>query len=424
MVGGTEGSNNPVPVMGNMPESQSPPAKGRPIDERLEELWSVGLPAWLDDWFPQVAQAMADGAWTALVRGVAAYAPVIAFVLGLISRLIFRDLDEVYTESLAFLLLLVAGATLSGTVGVGLLAGYIVQDLLLGNRVGTFGVPNPAGVLAGKAISYVLLAMPAVVLPLLARQLASAVQFRTVDDPRVRVGAKAALDAVIFGVLIYLWSQSMLVLIRPLFSLVGTEPGVSTVSPVQEQAVWLVLVAMVAAAARELVVQLYLPKSPRAGVVANLERWRWTGEKKGVIDRVPEVVRVAVATTVLTMVLAGTFEGWLDTLVVALLIGAIGAWRANLIRQIPVPERWALAIRKVHPLLRLLGATFIAYLLSTIVVAGLWNTWSGLRLLMIGALLTLIVFNAIFPPLPVMQAQQPNAEAQVQSQPPVQATGS
>jgi hypothetical protein len=116
------------------------------------------------------------------------------------------------------------------------------------------------------------------------------------------------------------------------------------------------------------------------------------------------------------MVLAGTYESWFDVLVAALVIGAIGAWRANLVRMISLPAQWALAIRRVHPLLRLLAAVLIGYVVSALVVATLWGPVGGLRLLMIGSLLTLIVFNLVFPPLPVTQPQQGPSGAVVGSQ--------
>ena len=391
----------------NQPQSLTKPS----IDARLEELWSVDLPAWLDDWFPPVAHAVADGAWTAAWRGVAAFAPIVAFALGLISRLIFRDLNVAYTESLFFMLLVVAGATMSGTVGVGLLAGYIVQDLLLSSLVGPGATTGNAviggiGLFGGKLVSYLLLAIPAVILPQLARQLTGGAGLRALTDPRLRIAGAAVLDAVVCGALVFLWSQSMLVLIRPLFSLVGAELPSSVVRPVQQQWIWLVLAAMLAAAARVVVVRMYLPRSQRAGLVAYLQRRRFTGDHPAMLERVPEVVRVAIATLVLTLVLAGTYEGWLDAIVAALVIGLLGLWRANLISRIPVPVKWALLVRNVHPLLRLLGATLAGYVLTIIVVAPFWSAFSGLRLLLVGSLLTLLIFNVLFPPLPVVQPTQ------------------
>lgn len=393
------------PPAAPVPAPSAAPAKpsGPPIDKTLEELWSVRIPGWIESWSPQTAQAMADGAWTAVIRGVAAFAPIAAFVIGLASRLLFRDLNEVYSQSLAFMVLLVAGAILSGPVGLGLFAGYILQDLVLGNKVGTFGAPSPVGVFAGKLISYSLLAMPAVVLPLLVKQLTSAVQLRRITDARTRMLAQVALQAVIAGALIYFWTQSLVILIRPLFSFVGVEPSFSTLNSIQSGAIWLVGAAVLATAAREIIVQMVLPRLPRASVVTALERWRWSDEKKSVLDKLPEPVRVAIASTLLTIILAGTYESWFDLFISALIIGLIGAWRANLLRQIPIPMQWAYRVRQFHPMLRLLVATLAGFLLTTFVVAPFWGGSGGIRLLMIGSLLTLIIFNLLFPPLPVME---------------------
>src|SRR4051812_38955148 len=99
-----------------------------PFDERLAGFWSVRAPAWLDNWFPQVAKATADGSWTAAWKPVAAYLPLAAFVLGLLCRFIFPSIYVVYSESLIFMALVIGGAILSGPVGVMLLLGYIVED--------------------------------------------------------------------------------------------------------------------------------------------------------------------------------------------------------------------------------------------------------------------------------------------------------
>jgi hypothetical protein len=381
----------------------SPQQKQRPLDERLEEFWSLTLPAWLDDWFPQIAKAMADGVWTAAWRGVAAYAPVVAFAIGLLCRLIFRDINISFSESLPFMLLVIVGGILSGPVGVMLLAGYIVQDLLVGDKVGaSTGVHASApGILGGKLVSYLLLSVPAVTIPILGRLLADNIGLRFLTNPNSRLAGLMAVHAAIMGALVFLWSQAMLVLIRPLYTLAGSEPNDEAIRPAQEGWIWLVLAAALAAALRVYLAREYVHHAPRAHVATSLARRRSIGDKKGVLERVPEAVRVAIATTTVTLVLAGTYDGWLDALIVAVVTAVIGLWRANLIHRVPVPVSWALMVRRVPPIYRLLAAPVIGYVVSIVVLAPLTIVASGLRLVMFGSLITLVVFNALFPPLPV-----------------------
>src|SRR5439155_22699867 len=91
----------------------------------------------LAPWLPPPADALADGAWTAAWPGVAAVTPLVALALGFLAPLLLPGLLDVYTESLPFMLLLVAAAILSGPAGLGLLLGYAVGMLLAWPAVGT-----------------------------------------------------------------------------------------------------------------------------------------------------------------------------------------------------------------------------------------------------------------------------------------------
>lgn len=392
-------------------------ADDRSFTGRLARFWSLGLPAWLDYWFPQVAKAMADGAWTAAWKAVAAYAPIVAFLVGLLCRLIWADIYVAYSQSLVFMALIVAAALLSGPLGAMMLLGYVVEDLAVGNRVDALGgrflildpntpISSPIqGVLGGKLVSYILLSIPAITIPLMVRQLAPSIKLHNITDPNTRLLALAALQGAISGVLVYLWAQSLVVLIRPLFTWAGAEPVTSAIAPVQNQWIVLVGVAFMAAAARVILERKLVPGARQAALVELLKRQRWTGEGKGVLERVPELVRVAVPPVIIAMVLSGTYDSWADAILVALLTGALGVWRARLIRLIPMPVGWALAIRRIPALVRLLAAPVIGYLLSTALLTPLWSYTSGLRPVLLGALLTLLVFYLLFPPLPVVTGQ-------------------
>jgi hypothetical protein len=407
------------------PPPPTPPAVPVQRPDKWEEWWTLKLPAWLDDWFPQAANALADGAWTAAWRGVAAVAPALAFAVGLLSRLIFRDLNAVFSESLVFIAIVIAGALLSGPVGAMLFVGYIVQDVALGNRVDTLSgldglsALNLVGLVGGKLVSYLLLAIPAITVPLLANQLTQGVKLRQFDDPNQRLWSQAALYGTICAVLIYLWTQSMIVLIRPFFTWLGTVPTVAAIYPVQQQTFMLVGIALLAGAGRVLLEQGPASRSPRAAVVALLKRERWTGAHAAPLSAVPQAIRVAIASAVVTLVLAGTYEDWVDGILVAVITGLIGMWRAGLIRLIPVPAGWALRVRRYPPLTRLLAASAIGYALTGLTLIPFWlnletaSFTQGLRPVLLGALLTLVAFHILFPPLPVAKGPDPNQQGRV-----------
>ncbi|HEY0070099.1 MAG TPA: hypothetical protein VGE04_09055 [Chloroflexia bacterium] len=397
------------------PSAQAP-------DERLERFWYVKAPAWLDDWFPQIAKAMSDGAWLAAWRGVGASAPVIGFALGLLCRFIFPQIQSGYSDSLVFMMVVIAVSLLSGTMGAAMLGGYVVQDLIAGNQAAIYGRPaftgsgaagtplGIAGLLGGKLVSYLLLSIPAITLPLLVRQLAPSIKLSSITDPNSRLLALAGLHAAIAGVLVFLWAQSMIVLLRPLFTWVGADPSTAAIAPVQTQWNFLVGAGAVAAAVRVLVERKLSATSRRAIVAYSLQRLRFTGEGQGILEKVPGIVRTAVPPVVITMTLAGTYDGWQDAVIVALMVAVLGLWRSRLIRLIPLPSQWSLTIRRIPALIRLAVAPFIGYWLSSIVLTPMWSTTNGLRPVMFGSLLTLLVFYVLFPPLPVVRGTAPQTQ--------------
>lgn len=402
---------------------QPQPAAQQPPDERLEQIWYLRAPAWLDDWFPHVASAVADGAWTTAWRGVGAYAPVVGFALGLLCRFIFPQIFSVFSESLLFMMIVIAASLLSGTVGFALLGGYIIEDLLVGDRASIYTAFFPselrpegsvlaiAGVFGGKLVSYLLLSIPAVTIPLLVRQLAPSIKLSGITDPNSRTLALAGLHAAIAGVLVFLWAQSVVVLLRPLFTWVGSVPTFEAINPAQSQWSFLVGVGAIAAAGRVLLERKLAPTAPRAAVATRLRRQRFTGEGQGILEKVPGLVRVVIPPVIIALVLAGTYDGWIDAIIVALVVAVLSLWRSRLIRIIPLPSQWSLTIRRIPSLIRLAAAPFIGYWLSTILLTPLWvPTQTSLRPVMLGSLLTLLVFYVLFPPLPVVSGQTQQAQ--------------
>ncbi len=412
----------PQPQSPYPPQPPAQPTAQQPPDERLEQIFYLRAPAWLDDWFPHIANAMSDGAWTAAWRGVGAYAPVAAFAVGLLCRILFPQILTTFSESLLFMMLVIVASLLSGTVGLGLLAGYIIEDLIVGDRAGLYtsfyatdlgpgyAALGLAGVLGGKIVSYLLLSIPAVTIPLLVRNLAPSIKLHTITDPNSRTFALAGLHGAIAGVLIYLWAQSVVVLLRPLFTWVGGVPTVEAINPVQTQWIYLVGVGAIAAAGRVLLERKLAPTASRAAVATRLQRQRFTGEGQGILDKVPGIVRIVIPSVVIAMLLAGTYEAWVDAIIVAVVVAVLGLWRSRIIRIIPLPSQWSLTIRRIPTLMRLAIAPFIGYLLSTIVLTPMWNGAMGLRPVMIGSLLTLLVFYVLFPPLPVVSGPAPQPQ--------------
>src|SRR5437868_3674080 len=90
----------------------------------LTLFWLVRVPKVLVAWVPQFADALVDGAWTSAWRGMAGIIPLIGLALGFLTPLLSPGTVHLYSDSPLFLAIVVAGAILSGPVGLTLLAGY------------------------------------------------------------------------------------------------------------------------------------------------------------------------------------------------------------------------------------------------------------------------------------------------------------
>jgi hypothetical protein len=389
--------------------------------EELPLLWSVRLPRLLDPVVPPLADAMADGAWTAAWRRAGAFAPPVALLLGLLAGRLRPGMAGVYSESLPFLIVVVVGAILSGSAGVLLFLGYVVGDVLGSVAPGYPRYGTPLQLAGSQVIGYLLLALPAINLPALGRQLARSVAVRLPGRARDWLGVRAILEAGACGGLIFLWCQGMTVLIRPVFTWRGGSPPVQAIALVQHRWEVLVLAAVVAAVARVLLERAVVPILPGRALVAELRRRRGMGDlRRGELwRRLPRPVRawlqvgVTVAST--TFILAGAFDGWIDAVLVAAVTALLEMWRGGHLGSRGTRlTRWTRPTQRIPALLRFVAVAGVGYWLASLVVARfvgvpvigglladrvvplLWNG-DGLRPITVGAVLTLVAYYLLLP---------------------------
>ena len=368
----------------------------------LTYFWSVTLPHWLDPWAPRFADAFADGAWTAAWRGVSAIAPLLALVIGLLVPQVWPGMRSVYTESPLFLGLIIAGAIFSGPVGVMMLLGNVIAMLMWGST----GVPLRArhqewlGYFVRRwgsvLISYLLLAIPAIMVPQQARWMAEEMPLPSKITAGIKVAVQAILFAVGCGILVYLWCQAMPVLIRPIFTWLRMDPRVEAIVPLQQGWQWLVGAAATAALVRLLAERMVIGDSSRVTSISELQEQRWSNpERRDQFWRnIPELPRIILRSVVMTLVLAGIYQQWIDALLVAILIIFFEAWRAGLIARFP--EWWERAVMKVPALLRFGTALLFGFLLSQWIITRQWRG-DTFRPVLWATVSTLLIFYFLFP---------------------------
>jgi hypothetical protein len=386
------------------PKNAAPEDQSHSSDQRIEQLsqfWSVWLPNRVDPWSPQLADALSDGAWTAAWPAVTAFAPLLALVLGGLAPSSWAGIEYIYTESLLFMALIIAGAILSGPIGVMLFLGYVVVDFFSGKApqepffLGQSGALSRSG--GGQLISYLLLVIPALRTPLLARRMVEGLMLRLPRSITEAVSIRAGLYATTCALFSFLWCQAMIVLIRPVFTWYGGTPTIQAIEPVQNRWGWLVVIAIMAATTRIVLEEVIVRRSARAHIIEELQRQRWASPERRSAQwrRLPIIARVGVTAVMTTLILAGTYTNWLDALLVLAVTIALGAWRTGLIKAM-VP--WERRIGHVPALVRFTAAPLIGYLLANQALDLAWfNGAETLRPVFLSALFTLVVYYLLFP---------------------------
>ncbi|HEY7617157.1 MAG TPA: hypothetical protein VH744_10165 [Terriglobales bacterium] len=366
----------------------------------LTYYWSVILPRWLDPFLPRLADAFADGAWTAAWR-MSAFAPLIALVVGFLVPQVWPGMRAVYTESLLFLALVIAGAIWSGPIGVMMLTGHVVGMLVWGSNM-PMRTRSP-GLLAyflprwgSMLISYLLLAIPAIVIPQQARWLAEEMPLPGNRGAAPKLPLRGILYAFVCGLLIYLWSQAVPALIRPVFTWLRMQPLVEAIVPLQQRWHWLVIMAVTAALVRVLSERALMTDPSRVMGLAALQQQRWGNpERRNEFWRnTPSLIRILLTSALVTLLFSGLYQSWLDALLVAAVTALLELWRVGGVGRLP--GWWAQTIVRVPALVRFAIALVLGGVVSYWLLTRPWRG-DTFQPVLWATLLTLGVFYFLFP---------------------------
>ena len=371
---------------------------------RLVRLWSVDLPVRIGGVLPRLADAFADGAWMARWPGVAAFAPIAAATAGLVFALVWVNVagsrvPTAYTEFPPFLWIAIAVAFLSGTLAAALLIGYVVGDLLVG--VG-FPYGGLLGLL-GSIVGYLLLGVVMILTPRLARWLAGDTVLRLQGrTPTTTATILAGLQALAAALLVYVWSQGMVLLVGPVYTFRGITPSADAIMPVQVGWIWLVLAAVAAVGVR-FVIELRFPAPaatrdlPRAlRILRREERSRRQGATAPGWSRVPVVARAAVMAGLVVLVLSGTYANFIEPIAVAVVVFLLAAWQSGLFgSRVSRPAPW---LERLPALVRVFAAVAAGFAVSFVLLTIFQSDSGGAIAVVPGALATVAAFFLLFPP--------------------------
>jgi hypothetical protein len=374
----------------------------------LAGLWLVLMPRRFAPWLPPIADAFADGVWTAAWRNIASLAPAIAVVLGAAAPAVLPTVDHAYIDSLPFLLVVIASAIFSGPVGVTFLLGYVVGDAVRGGgQIGRqFVSTSPLGPVekvlhegGSQLLGYLLLAIPVLSLPRLASSLSHSLPVKLPANPLASVRLRLVIYPLVCGVLVYVWSQGMTVLSRPLFTWRGAAFNAQATATLQSQWGWLVLTAVIAGLVRVLFEEVVEDWTPWRTTVARIRHLRQLAapRQSSRWSKLPLPVQVAVPTGLITLLLSGLYDGWNDALLVAIVSAVLSFWRLGVGGKLSAGFNQAM--QRVPAIFRFLVALLIGYVgfgLIQVVAPSVAAT-SPTRPLLSAAVFSLIASHLLFP---------------------------
>jgi hypothetical protein len=318
------------------------------LADRVARFWWADLPLAVCRRARTLASAMTDGVHLVRWPAVAALAPVSAVVLGWTCSA--RQQGHTFTTSVIVIAVLAAIASSSVLLALASWVGYVASDVVLNPHVlRPFSVSTGErwfGVPVGMAVEYLLLGILLVGIPMAV--LAARMEIRNLGWARV-IGSlgEHVIHLTVLGGLVYFWTRSLPVLIRPVFTLQDMRPPAEAVVPVQEDP-WVYAVVAVVAAVARLVVERRAVSPIVVDWVRDVStRFLGTGGSR----RTPRAVRYAGAAGVMLLLLAGLISNWLQAaLVVVALLGILtvrdlvaASPRLRWLARVPVVARFAVS---------------------------------------------------------------------------------
>jgi hypothetical protein len=352
------------------------------VDRRLIELWWSDLPARAARLSGSLGFVLRDGEYLESVPPVAAYAPPIALLIGVLAGLVHPFAQEPFTTSVLLMAVAVAAGTISAGIGSWLFVGYVVGDLFVA-RGPAFGgsVTNDVKTYAAILLCDIVFAMLVVIIPIIARALSAEVTARWFPqrgDLPTHVISVIAVAALAFA-----WAQGALVLTRPFFTWHGLSVPGAEIQALQLAAIVVPTVAAVAMASRA-VLEMRLQTMAVARPPAEIRPER---------APLPAPVALALRVAFAVFLLAGLMDSWVDALLVAIAMVALLLLREPALRKI---ETRLLVVLRLPILPRLVAGAVISAVLG-IVIVGVFGADGFIRPIVVSTLISLIVFSLLLP---------------------------
>ena len=369
------------------------------------DLWYVRLPLVARRLGPRPFLALTDGLYVAAWPRAAAVLTPLALLIGLFLGALHPGFRQVFSQSWPMLILAVLLGVMSGHLGALFLLGFAVGDFFLWHTEWLYRgslLQNLFRIRLPLLIEYALLAFMTTGVALGTKSLLVQLRPPASWPAAVRRAAAFGGHLLLTLLLVFLWTQVVPILIRPVFTWTGGSPPVDAMEILQRGSWPLLLVAALASLARMALQQRALSQP---ALRARLDRLEATlaaaTPSPPLASPLPPIAAVAFGALWATLMLSGVLEAWWQALILLIVLLALHAARAGLL---PLPlQGWAALVSRVPAVARLATGIVVVAVLSRLLLGGLLNRTNSFWPILLVTILALFVFY-LLDPLPAARA--------------------
>lgn len=405
----------------------TPPAAPSAKLERFAERWWVTLPGNLRRYSVLLAEAWSDGLYLTGWPFLIVLVPALALLLGLVegtTHWSFLINDQIsggqtaltFTELLPFMTVTALLGAMSANLGLLVVLGYAVGDLLIfgsffANNGGYFAPSDPIQAfiylrvpqLVSYAILFSLAVMPTLSTRYMTPRLAPLLKL---TEPTATILQTCVIVAV-QGVLVYVWTLSAPLLIRVFWGWTSAPPPLAAAYYLQVSGGWVVTAAVLGAAVRGWLSYqtskwpLVMQRTARLATAL-----KEADTKLAFSRRLPSVVRSLLAALGLVLLVSGFVASLLEATILFVFVALILIARTDILPNLKMWVAWVAFIGRVPLLARLAGGALLGYILTLATLTWYAQVFSSsygdtpsatLRPILVSMCLSLLVMTILLP---------------------------
>ncbi|NCR54817.1 MAG: hypothetical protein GPJ10_15920 [Microcystis aeruginosa L211-07] len=263
---------------------------------------------------------------------------------------------------------------------------FLFQHPKIGNIFQTFFV-----VQIPLLLSYALLSILLISIPLTSQGLRLQTVPRLKTLGTIGLVTEGLLQALIQSTLVFVWTQAVPILIRPVYTWQGITPPVAAIQPLQYNGQMLALLAGILGAVR---IFLEFKSSSDSQVKERGEKLREVLlSRKMPNNSLPPVIGVFIKAICSTAMLSGMLSNWFEAIILGLSITGVMLLRDS------TPKKligWANIVNRFPILLRLIAATWLSYFLASMIIELMWRGDSFISIV-ISTMVGIMIFALLMP---------------------------